>query len=453
VTSVVLAGDSGNITEIVEIGPTSIVADAPFMTMRKSSPFAMHSPQSNGRARRMRELRGPYLATGAATGVLLPFVAPILASRGFSPQSIGLLLAITSAALVVAAPIWGQLGDVVLGRRRTLQWSVLIAALASLLLGGRLALPLVGAVIATLYVLQTAFSALLDSIAMHALGNERHRYGHLRLMQSSSYAIAAFIAGVIYDRAGYGSASIVFPAAAVALFILLQAVRDPPRTKLRARPVPPATPPGPEYVGAALRAASRSMGAVAAILLASVGLLAANVFLPLRLHDLGTAPSVFALSATASALFEIPVMLLGRQFLGKLGLRGFFALGCLMYLVAVASWIVVDDPKFLVASRVLTGFGYGSFTVSSVVAVGVLLPEELQASGQALRLSAISAVAVVGYFFGGMIYGVLGSAAFFAITACGPALGAILAWRCLPARNVAAPPPPSIGNVREANAR
>ena len=159
---------------------------------------------------------------------------------------------------------------------------------------------------------------------------------------------------------------------------------------------------------AALRAAPRSMGALAAILLASVGLLAANVFLPLRLHDLGAAPSVIALSATASALFEIPVMLLGRRFVERLGLRGFFALGCLMYLVAIASWIVVDDPIVLVASRVLTGLGYGSFTVSSVVAVGVLLPEGLQASGQALRQSAISAVAVVGYFCGGLIYGLLG---------------------------------------------
>jgi MFS family permease len=426
-------------------------------------------------ATRARELRAPYLATGVATGVLLPFVAPILASRGFSPQSIGLLLAITSAVIVVAAPIWGQIGDVVLGRRRTLQWAVLLAAVASSLLGGRVALPLVGAAIATQYLLQTAFSSLLDSIAMHALGNERDRYGHLRLLQSLSYAVAAFVAGVVYDRAGYGAASIVFPVTAVALLVLLQTVREPPRTKLRARAAAAATPRGGtllggsnetveprhwvrlsvlgfESSGAALRAAPRSMGALAATLLASVGLLAANVFLPLRLHDLGAAPSVIALSATASALFEIPVMLLGRRFAERLGLRGFFALGCLMYLVAVASWIVVDDPMVLVASRVLTGLGYGSFTVSSVVAIGVLLPEGLQASGQALRQSAISAVAVVGYFCGGLIYGLLGSAAFFAIAACGPALGAILAWRCLPARTDAALPP-SISNVPEANAR
>ncbi len=147
---------------------------------------------------------------------------------------------------------------------------------------------------------------------------------------------------------------------------------------------------------------------------------------------------VIALSATASAVFEIPVMLFGRRFIEKLGLRGFFVVGCVMYLAAVVSWIVSDDPMVLVASRVLTGFGFGSFMVSSVVALGVLLPEELQASGQALRTSAVFAVAVVGYFCGGFIYGLLGSATFFAIAACGPVLGAILAWRWLPASNEAA---------------
>ena len=67
---------------------------------------------------------------------------------------------------------------------------------------------------------------------MHALGYERHRYGHLRLLQSLSYAIAAFAAGVIYDRAGYRAAALVFPVTAVALVMLLQAVRDPPQPSL-----------------------------------------------------------------------------------------------------------------------------------------------------------------------------------------------------------------------------
>ena len=176
------------------------------------------------------------------------------------------------------------------------------------------------------------------------------------------------------------------------------------------------------------------IGALSAILLASIGLLTASTFLPLRLHDLGATPSIIASSAVVSALFEIPIMLAGRRMVASVGLRGFFVIGCLMYLIATASWIAVDDPVLLVASRAVTGLGYGSFTVASVVALGVMLPSGLQASGQALRQSAISAVAVMAFLFGGLVYNLLGSAAFFALATSGPALGALLGWRFLPRR-------------------
>jgi len=113
--------------------------------------------------------------------------------------------------------------------------------------------------------------------------------------------------------------------------MLLQAAPEPPRARLSAQAVAPAERLGVQSSLAALRAHPRSFGALAAILMASVGLLAANVFLPLRLSDLGAPPSLIALSATASALFEIPVMLMGRQLTERLGLRGFFVVGCLIY--------------------------------------------------------------------------------------------------------------------------
>ena len=123
-------------------------------------------------AARTRVLRGPFLATGAAQGVFVPFMAPILANRGYSPQGIGLVFAIASAAVVFAAPVWGQVGDVILGPRRTLQGAVIAAALVSLFLGERVAPSFVGIAIAAQYLLQTSFSALLNSMAMHALGAE-----------------------------------------------------------------------------------------------------------------------------------------------------------------------------------------------------------------------------------------------------------------------------------------
>ena len=144
-------------------------------------------------------------------------------------------------------------------------------------------------------------------------------------------------------------------------------------------------------------------------------------------------------------------MLLGRRLVERLGLRGFFVVGCLMYLVAVGSWIVFDDPMVLVASRVLTGLGFGAFTVSSVVALGILLPEELQASGQAFGHRPSSPSPSLGTCSVGS------STVFWALRrsfhrSLGPVLGAILAWRWLPGRRDPSIPP-SVTDVQEAEVR
>ena len=402
---------------------------------------------------RIRELRSPYLLLGLTTGVLLPFSTPILADRGFSAAGIGLLLAVTSAAILLAMPAWGHLGDVVLGRRPTLQVAAVLSILAALGLGAPMALPLVGVAFVAWYVLQAAPPVLLDSIAMLELGSERESYGRLRLLLSFSYAVAAFVVGILYDRVGYGAAYFVFSAATLALILSLGRTRGRPRenrawprpaSRAPAPPLPgtaanpaprrPSFRPGLGSTGAALRTNPTVIGALSAILLASIGLLTASTFLPLRLHDLGAAPSIIAASAVVSAVFEIPIMFAGRRIVARIGLRGFFVIGCLMYLAATALWVVVDDPSLLVASRAITGLGYGSFTVASVVALGVMLPGDLQASGQALRQSAISAVAVMAFLLGGLAYNLLGAAAFFALATGGPALGAVLGWQFLPRR-------------------
>ena len=315
----------------------------------------------------MRQLRSTYLLLGLATGVLLPFSAPILADRGFSPAGIGLLLAVTSVAILLAMPAWGHLGDVIVGRRRTLQLAALVSIVAAVGFGAPLALPLVGAAFVAWYVLQAAPPVLLDSIAMRELGSERESYGRLRLLLSFSYAVAAFVVGILYDRTGYGAAYLAFGVATLAVVLSLGRAGDRPsgrRVGPRAADGPPVSSqpgtaaavvrrrpglrrPGLGSTGAALRAAPTVAGALAAILLASIGLLTASTFLPLRLHELGAAPSIIASSAVVSALFEIPMMLAGRRLVARVGLRGFFVIGCVMYLVATASWVIVDQPALL----------------------------------------------------------------------------------------------------------
>ena len=381
-------------------------------------------------------LRAAYVATGMATGVLLPFIAPMLAGRGLSADGIGLLMALISLAVVLSMPLWGHLGDVVLGRRRALQAAVALAAGAALLFGAPIAVPVVAGALIVWYVTQSAFTALLDSITLNKLAASRASYGRFRLLQSFSYATASLAVGLVYARYGYGWAYPLFVLAGVALVASLVPLDKPrrPRAEVIGRSEGTGFRLRLGATAAALHTSPRLWGVLAAVVASSSAVLAANTFLPLRLHDLGASPAIIAASATASALAEVPVMLVGERLAHTLGLRGFFALGCLMYVLAMVSWIIISDPIALVVTRAATGFGYASLMVSSVLAVGALLPSDLQASGQTLRLAAVSCVAVLAYLGGGVLYQKAGYAALFGVAAFGPILGICLAWLWLPIR-------------------
>ena len=405
---------------------------------------------------------------GAATGVVLPFISPMLASRGFSVEEIGLLMAIASLGIVILAPAWGHLGDVVLGRSGALRLTALLATVAVALVAGPTPLLIVGTGLVTWYILQATFPSLLDSIVLRALADRRFDYGSFRLLQSVSFAAVALAAGVLYDRLGYAMSGVLFAIAAAALVLTLRGIHDRPRGRATGRasepgesaaPVastatlnlpaagrPAETAPGtsgrrwsPSFgsVSASLRAAPSLPRVLAVIVMVSFAVLSANTFLPLRLYELGAAPPIIAASATMSAICEVPIMLFGGRLARSLGLRGFFALGCILYAIALGTWIVAEQPLVIVASRVATGLAFGSFTVASVLAIAVVLPDSLQASGQALRQSAVSALAVFGYLGGGLVYGTLGHAMFFLLGVASAVLAAVMAWRWLPARGSA----------------
>ncbi len=174
---------------------------------------------------------------------------------------------------------------------------------------------------------------------------------------------------------------------------------------------------------------------MAAVVLVHLGVLASFTFLPLRLAELGGDPSVIALSSTVSALFEIPAMFVAARMASRSGMRGLFAGACGLYAAAFVSWVVLADPLLIVGSRVLTGLAYGSLTVAVVLTVGAMLPQRLQASGQALfGMSASGIASVGGNLGGGILFGAYGHGAVFACGAVGAVAAAVVAWRFLPAR-------------------
>jgi len=173
--------------------------------------------------------------------------------------------------------------------------------------------------------------------------------------------------------------------------------------------------------------------ALLAILLVHVGIIAGFTYLPLRLLELGGGPSDVALLAGVSAFAEIPAMLVVGAIAARIGIRGLVAGSIFLYAACFASWIVLESPILIVATRVATGFAFAGLWVGSVLTMAVLLPPRLQATGQGLyQLTGFGLAAVIANVGGGLLFGAFGSAIVFAIATVLGVLAGILALVVFP---------------------
>lgn len=381
---------------------------------------------------RVAAIRLIFLLGGVILATFYPFVSVILADRGFDAAAIGLVTAAGSLTFAASVPFWGHLADVRLGRAGALRISVLLSGLALLFFG----LPWPAIVLAAMYLAFTATESALgplsDAVAVNALPRPERQYPWVRLLSSLGFAIVAIACGFLYDVTGYWPATLLYFLVAVVLAFSAGWAPDRPRADL-------ARFGGGHQRGGSFRVAftvqPRLPGVLAAIFLVYIGIIGGFTFLPLRLVELGGAPSDVALSAGLSALAEVPGMLLAGWLVVRLGVRGLFVTATLVYAASIASWVVLTSPQLIVATRIVTGFAFAAIWVGSVLTMQRFLPPRLQGTGQGLfQTTAFGVAAIVANISGGLISAAAGTGPFFAVATVVTAAAAVPAWLALPKR-------------------
>ena len=369
----------------------------------------------------------------------LPFTAVALAARGFDAAAIGLVTAGQAAALMIAVPIWGHLGDVTLGRRAALVASAVGGAIVMGVAGLPLPAVAFAALVIVFSLMQAAWALLADALALNAVRGQAGAYGRVRLLASLGFAVPVGAVGFIYDRTGYGPAAFLCAAAALGLAVAARGAPDIARADLAViGRKGPARPGGRRRGGSfavALRAQPRLWGLIAVALACHAAISAGFTYLPLRITDLGGQPSDVALSWSIGAFTEIPTMLASAAIVARLGLRGTVAASAIGYAGCLLAWAVAPTPVAIIAIRAASGFCFAGVTVGLVLTASALLPRRLQATGQALyQLIAFGLAAALANAAGGLLYTALGPAVFFAIAAGVAVLGAGLAVAFIPTR-------------------
>jgi PPP family 3-phenylpropionic acid transporter len=110
-----------------------------------------------------------------------------------------------------------------------------------------------------------------------------------------------------------------------------------------------------------------------------------------------------------------------------------FVTSALIYGAATASWILIETPGLIIATRLVTGVAFAWVLVCVVLTIARLLPSELHATGQALyQTFGFGVGAIVANIVGGLLYEGIGHAAVFGLGAILAALAAAMGWIVFP---------------------
>lgn len=117
----------------------------------------------------------------------------------------------------------------------------------------------------------------------------------------------------------------------------------------------------------------------------------------------------------------------------RVGIRVIFVAAAAIYAACMASWMIIDDPLVIVATRAATGIAFAGVVVGVVLTIAAILPRDLQGTGQSLvQTSASGLGAIVANIVGGVLYQEVGHAAVFGLGAILAVVAGLIGWRAFP---------------------
>jgi PPP family 3-phenylpropionic acid transporter len=381
----------------------------------------MTPPQAAGRI----PLAGFYLLFFGTVGITQPFLPAYLRSLALSTTEVGILLALTPLASLIAPPLWGHLAD------RTGRLShvlTLLTAGAALCFAPLLSVDRFPAIVATIAAHACFISSvtpMVDSLALNHVAQRGGSYAHLRMFGSLGYVLVTTTFGLWVRQV---DRSTIIVALTLLSIVALWSL------SLRSRTLPGAPPHA--LAGLQLLRDNKDLRwLLAATCLHWMACSPYNGMLGIHILALGLPPWVVGLSFGVGVAAEATAMLLYPRFAERIAPRHLL---CLAFVVSALRWggmALVSSSIPFIALSLLHGITFGVFYVSAVAFMARRVPQHLRASGQGLFAAVTFGVGgLVGFASSGAGYSLLGGGhALFAVAAVLELLAAVLVLQASPA--------------------
>ncbi len=339
----------------------------------------------------------------AGYGIIWAFIAPLMEHYGFSGSAIGAVTAAASLFAVVISPILAQIiggSEKLLERHGAVALTLLACALTALALFSNGSRIILAAVFLLLGAIQVAVPPFMNTMGLVAAqAGCGVIYGFSRGIGSVSYAVCAFLFGILIERF---APPILLPCYVVSTLIsalTLATFRHPHEH---------AAPGAEKENGIGAFALMRAYPRFTVTLLACALFYGAhhiyNIYLNSILARVGANESAMGIALAISAAVELPAMTFVSRHEKKLSCRRLFLVATAIVLVRLAVYAFAPSTIWIHLVQCLQFFEYGFFLPATVYYVDRHLPKEAQLQGQSLIFVASNGLgAAMGSLVGGVL--------------------------------------------------
>jgi MFS family permease len=244
---------------------------------------------------------------------------------------------------------------------------------------------------------------------MYMLGDERDKYGRVRLGGTFGWALAAPLAGLLVEKNGiqmafYGYAAFMALALVVSQRFVFGSSADPTGAAT-AR-------------GGMRKLLSNRRWALflAMAFVCGMGFASVNTYLFAYMQQLGASAGVMGLALTLATLSELPVLFFADRLLKRLGSFGLLTLGMAVTGIRLLFFAAVSAPAGVLAFQFLNGLTFPAVWVAGVSFAYDNAPPGLSATAQGLFGAMVFGFgAAAGGLLGGLLLEAIGGRAMYLV--------------------------------------
>lgn len=367
--------------------------------------------------RTLIQLRGFYLITGLAGGVLTPYLSLLLLHDGLRSNQVGEIMAVGTLVAILGQPVWGYLVDRFSLTRLTLALTALVPGVLAILYDSRWLLMLaLTSVLSNLFL--TPQAPIADSYAVAFARRNRTPYGTIRLFGSLGFALGGYTGGFYLSHFPVSSLWIPFSLLGVAGAVLASFF---PRDSM------------PVGVGGSLSVGfvelirnRRFLVFLAGGFLISQTLTAFNTYFAITFKQMGGSLSMTGLAFFIASGTNVPAMFVAASVISRLGRETTMFVAALAYVVRWGVQAFIPNPTVAIAIQVLHGLSFGFFYVAAVDFVARSARKELQATAQSIFGMVNGGLAgIIGNLLNGELLHYGGAALMYEVCSTSAILGAV----------------------------